>query len=258
MTNFNASARRRRIVAILTAWVFVFGATQVVLAKNGNNSGSHSDMKSGNSDHESKKRDKSVQKHKDKDDNKYTEKHKKYKDKDKTADKTKDKTKDKTADKDTDKAPVIITGGFVRDKLPNGTVYYRRATKDELDKAAKGNGGATATTDKSGGTAPGTPGAGGTASTGNAPPPAAPPATPVGDAGPVVRDHRQGEGIFVPGNIFFDHRNGANGTPTLVVSNKGGVITTRKATDDELVKAGLKKPAPVEVEVPMGSRSGGL
>ena len=89
--------------------------------------------------------------------------------------------------------PVIVNGGFVRDKLPNGTEYYRRATKDELDRAAKANGGSTTASGNSGGTASGTGGAGttgtgGTTTSGNTPPPAA----PAGDSGPVVRDHRPG------------------------------------------------------------------
>src|SRR4029077_336009 len=119
------------------------------------------------------------------------------------------------------KAPVIVNGGFVRDKLPNGTEYYRRATKDEMDKAAKANGGTTTTTGNSGGTTSGTGGTsttgtgGTTTTTGNAPPPAA----PAGDTGPVVRDHRPGGNAAypAPGTIIRDHTNGKDGTPYVVV-----------------------------------------
>ena len=149
--------------------------------------------------------------------------------------------------------------------MPNGTVYYRRATQAELDKAAKANGGATTTTSNSGGTAPGTggttstTGTGGTTTTGNTPPPAAPPSR-IELPDPVVRDHRPGGNSagMAPGTIIRDHTNGADGTPKIVVSNSGGVLVTRKATDAELVKAGLKKPAPpAEVEVPNGMGGGG-
>jgi hypothetical protein len=245
-----------RSAAILTAAVFLFTADGA-FAKNGGNSDNHQ-MKSANSDHK--------EKHKDKD--KDGEKHsKKDKDKDAHKDKDKDKDKDKTADKDKDKdkAPVIISGGFVKDKLPNGTVYYRRATQAELEKAAKANGGATTTTGNSGGTTPPA-GTGGTTTTGTgtasngAPPPAATPGHIEGSGDPVVRDHRPGgnAGGPVPGTIIRDHTNGADGTPKIVVSNSGGVLVTRKATDAELVKAGLKKaPAPTPVEVPIGMGGGG-
>ena len=222
----------RRLAAILTAAAFLFGATEGALAKNSGNSSNYKVQQS------EKHKDQRSEKHKDKDKSggKYTEKHKKPKDKD----------KDKEAQKD--KAPVIVKGGFVLDKLPNGTSYYRRATKDELDRASKANGGATATTGNSGGTT-------GTTTTGNTPPPAA----PVGDTGPVVRDHRpSGNSGLTPGTIIRDHRNGADGTPMIVVRNCAGTIVTRRATDAELEKAGLKKtPAPAPVTVPIGIGGGG-
>jgi hypothetical protein len=231
MTTSHPSARLRRIIAILTATVFSFGAMQAAaFAKNHNKSGDHGNMNSGMKSGKSESK-----KHKSND--KSAEK-KKHKDKDKEAKKGKDKDKGKTAEKE--KTPVIISGGYVRDKLPNGTVYYRRATRDELEKAAKANGGATA------GTTP-------------------PPAAPAGD-GPVVRDHRQGStgsaynvpAGTAPGTIIRDHRTGADGTPMIVVKDRAGTLVTRKATEAELEKAGFKKPAPpAAVEVPIGALGGG-
>jgi len=240
MTSFDTPAKWPRLVAILTAWVFLFAA-EGAFAKNNSNSDNHS-MKSSDSGHKEKHKDK------DKSGDKSTEKDKKHKDKDKEA------TKDKT--------PVIVKGGFVRDKLPNGTSYYRRATKGELDMASKGKGGATATTGNSGGTTPGTGGTtsttgnGGATTAGNTPPPAA----PVGDTGPVVRDHRSGGNAAgpAPGTIIRDHRNGADGKPVVVVSSGPTGTVTRPATDADLRKAGLKsKPAAGTVTVPIGGLGGG-
>jgi len=221
-------------------------AAEGAFAKNNGNSDNHS-MKSADSGNKEKHKDKG------KEGEKYSKK-----DKDKEAHKGKDK--DKEANKD--KTPVIVKGGFVLDKLPNGTSYYRRATKGELDMASKGKDGATATTGNSGGTTPGTGGTtsttgnGGATTTGNTPPPAA----PVGDTGPVVRDHRSGGNAagMVPGTIIRDHRNGADGTPMIVVKNSAGTVVTRKATDADLQKAGLKpKPAAGTVNVPIGGLGGG-
>lgn len=254
MTNFMTIAKLPRLVLMLAAGAFMLAATEGAVAKNGNNSGNHKEMKSSNSDH----KDKDSHKSKDKADHKSKDKDK-YKD----ANKDKNKDKDKVKDANKDKAPVIISGGFVRDKLPNGTVYYRRATQAELEKAAKANGGTTTTTTSNGGgTTPGTGGTsttgtgGTTTTTGNTPPPAA----PAGDTGPVVRDHRPGGNAAypAPGTIIRDHTNGKDGTPYIVVSAGPTGTVTRKATDADLVKAGLKKPAPpAEVEVPIGMGGGG-
>jgi hypothetical protein len=159
MTGFYDSTRRPRLVAILTAWLFLFAA-EGAIAKN-----------NGNSDHHFKKSAESgireINKDQGKSRDKSAEKNKKQKDKEKTADKDKEKRPVK------EKPPVIISGGYVRDKLPNGTEYNRRATKDELDKAAKANGSATS-------------------DTGPIVRDHRPPAAPAGGTGPVVRDHRQG------------------------------------------------------------------
>jgi hypothetical protein len=63
---------------------------------------------------------------------------------------------------------------------------------------------------------------------------------------------------MTPGTIIRDHRNGADGTPMIVVKNSAGTVVTRRATDEELEKAGLKpKPAPAPVTVPIGIGGGG-
>ncbi len=179
MTSFYTPTRRPRLVAVLTAWVFLFAA-EGAIAKNNGNSDNHvkksaeSGIREINKD-KGKSRDKSAEKRKDKE---------------KTADKTKDK----------EKPPVIISGGFVRDKLPNGTEYTRRATRGELDKAAKANG--------------------------NTPPPA----TPAGDTGPVVRDHRP---PAAP----------AGGTGPVVRDHRQGGTVTRKAKAAELQRVANKVKA---------------
>lgn len=192
MTSFYTPARRPRLVAVLTAWVFLFAA-EGAIAKNNGNSNKHS-IKSVESGQQEKHKDKG-------------------KSRDKSAEKHKDK--EKTAGKDKEKPPVIISGGYVRDKLPNGTKYYRRATKDELDKATKANGSATPTT-----------GTGGTTTTGNTPPPA----TPAGDTGPVVRDHRS---PAAP----------AGGTGPVVRDHRQGGTVTRKAKAAELQRLANKVKA---------------
>ncbi|HEX5213575.1 MAG TPA: hypothetical protein VFW22_17760 [Pseudolabrys sp.] len=267
MTRINPTTGRQRIAAILTAWVFVFGAAQAALAKGGNSS-SHSgmqssmksDMKSGKSGMKSGSSDHDSKKHKDKSGDTYSEK-KKHKGKDKGTTTGTDKgtgtgkgtgTATGTG---TQKAPVIVNGGFVKDKLPNGTVYYRRATQAELDAASKA-GSSGATTPGAGGTT----GKGDSTTAGTTPPPATPPAGPLGDAGPVVRDHRPGGNAAypAPGTIIRDHTNGKDGTPYVVVSAGPTGTVTRKATDADLVKAGLKKPEPpAATEVPIGMSGGG-
>ncbi|MDP1906763.1 MAG: hypothetical protein Q8K85_00585 [Hyphomicrobium sp.] len=85
-------------------------------------------------------------------------------------------------------------------------------------------------------------------------------AAPAGDTGPVVRDHRPGGNAAypAPGTIIRDHTNGKDGTPYVVVSAGPTGTVTRKATDAELEKAGLKpKPAPVTTTVPIGGLGGG-
>jgi hypothetical protein len=237
MNILKTSTRLPSVVVMLSAVTILFAATQGALAKNGGSDHKeHSKTSDGSSNRKSEYKDKD--KHKDKDGDKYSDKDK-HKDKDKDGDKYSDKGTG------TIKAPIIVNGGFVRDKLPNGTPYYRRATQAELDMASKGNGGATAT---SGGSTPGT----GTGTAGNTPPPADPVA--------VVRDHRPGGNAAdpVPGSIIRDHRNGADGKPVVVVSSSGGVTVTRPATDAELQKAGLQpKPAPAPVYAPIGASGGG-
>jgi len=282
MTNFMTSTKLPRLIVTLAAGAFMLAATEGAPARNGgdsdhrnnnnekSNNSFHNDvMKSGNSDH-----DKGTKSGNSDHNNKDQDSH--HKDKDKDKDKYKDANKDKGKDKDKDKGkggttttstgtgsgtgtgtttakkpPVIVNGGFVLDKTSDGTSYYRRATKDEMDQASKAGGATTGT-----GTSAGT----GTASAGT--PPAAPPAPGriEGSGDPVVRDHRPGgnAGGPVPGTIIRDHRDGADGTPKIVVSNSGGVLVTRNATDAELVKAGLKKPAPpASTEVSIGIGGGG-
>ena len=280
MTNFMTSTKLPRLIVTLAAGAFMLAATEGAPARNGgdsdhrsnnnekSNNSFHNDvMKSGNSDH-----DKGTKSGNSDHNNKDQDSH--HKDKDKDKDKYKDANKDKGKDKDKGKGgatttstgtgsgtgtgtttakkpPVIVNGGFVLDKTSDGTSYYRRATKDEMDQASKAGGATTGT-----GTSAGT----GTASAGT--PPAAPPAPGriEGSGDPVVRDHRPGgnAGGPVPGTIIRDHRDGADGTPKIVVSNSGGVLVTRNATDAELVKAGLKKPAPpASTEVPIGIGGGG-
>ena len=120
---------------------------------------------------------------------------------------------------------------------------------------------ATATTGNSGGSTSGTggtstTGTGGTTTSGNTPPPAA----PVGDNGPVVRDHRPGGNAAypAPGTIIRDHRNGADGKPVVVVSSGPTGTVTRTATHADLEKAGLKpKSTPTSTTVPIGMGGGG-
>ena len=218
-----------RLMVMMVAGFFSLAAAGGAVAKNGGHSNDHGSKSS--EKHEIKSKSTSL---------KAIRKDTAGKDKPRHSDK-KDKKKDKapgkSADKPKDKDSVtVISGGFVRDKLPNGTVYYRRASKAELEKAAK---------DNSGSTTPGTPTAGNSSPPATQAPGSPPPATgSTVDNGPVVRDHRPGgnSAYPAPGTIIRDHRNGADGTPMVVVKAGPTGTVTRRATDADLKKAGLQKP----------------
>lgn len=230
MPRFDTPPCSFRLIVMMAVGFFFLAAAGGAVAKNGGNSNDHGGKTS--EKYEIKSKNKSISL-------KAVRKDTASKDKPRHSDK-KDKKKDKapgkSADKPKDKDSVtVISGGFVRDKLPNGTVYYRRATKAELENAAKSNGGTTT----------------GIPTAGNSPVPAKPapgsppPATvPTADNGPVVRDHRPGgNSVYpAPGTIIRDHRNGADGTPMVVVKAGPTGTVTRRATDADLKKAGLQKP----------------
>ena len=124
MTSFSAPPKFSRQILMLTAGIFLLGATEGALAKNGGNSNDHGSMRNGDSAaiaitetgtrrsmrtrtqrfvrfaERCKGGDKRSENHKDKgkEEDKHAEKNKdKDRDGDKHAEKTKDKDKDKTA-----------------------------------------------------------------------------------------------------------------------------------------------------------------